>query len=450
MNISSLPRIAVSDNHHFLVDESGAPFFWLGDTAWELFHRPTREECELYLENRRQKGFNVIQAVALAEIDGLRTPNANGDLPFYDLDPARPNEAYFAHVDWVIDLAAQKGLYVGLLPTWGDKVNRMWGQGPVVFDAASARAYGQWIGRRYAHANHVIWIMGGDRPEVDKEGNDYAPVVRAMAQGVRAAVGETALMTYHPRGGSGSSQTFHADPWLDMNMWQSGHHQHDTPNWEMIAADWQRTPLKPVLDGEPNYEDHPIHPAPDWTLERGYFRDHHVRKAAYRAVFAGACGHTYGHHSIWQFYEPQTRQPVTHPWCDWRTALDRPGASQMVYLRRLMESRPYLTRIPDQAVLVGAPGEGAEHRQATRDSLGRYCMVYLPEARPVQVNLGLPAGAHVHGWWFDPRSGQAHDLGVLAVTAQREFTPPPGGPDWVLVVDDAAQNFGAPGQAHPG
>ncbi len=74
-----LSRISVSKNHRFLVDESGAPFFWLGDTAWEIFHRLTREETEDYLENRRQKGFNVIQAVALAEFDGLRIPNAYGE-----------------------------------------------------------------------------------------------------------------------------------------------------------------------------------------------------------------------------------------------------------------------------------------------------------------------------------------------------------------------------------
>jgi len=446
MNTTSPSRIKVSANHRFLVGESGAPFFWLGDTAWEIFHRLTREESEDYLENRRQKGFNVIQAVALAEFDGLRVPNAYGELPFFNLDPARPNEAYFAHLDWVIARAAEKGMYIGLLPTWGDKVNRMWGAGLVVFDVQSARSYGEWIGQRYRQAANVIWILGGDRPETDNQGHDYSAVVRAMAAGIQAGVGSHTLMTYHTNGGRSSSLAFHNDDWLDLNMWQSGHHQQDAPNWEMIAADYQRTPLKPVLDGEPNYEDHPINPWPEWTPEKGYFRDHDVRKAAYRAVFAGACGHTYGHHSIWQFYDPQRREPVNHPWCDWRTALDRPGAFQVGYLRRLMESRPYLNRIPDQQVLVSAPGDGAQHARATRDSQGSYLMVYLPLARPVGVRLGLLAASTARAWWFDPRSGQAQDLGVFPVEAEREFTPPSGGPDWVLVIDDGAQQFGPPGR----
>jgi uncharacterized protein DUF4038 len=38
----TLPRLKVSDNKRFLVQEDGKPFFYLGDTAWELFHRLTR------------------------------------------------------------------------------------------------------------------------------------------------------------------------------------------------------------------------------------------------------------------------------------------------------------------------------------------------------------------------------------------------------------------------
>ena len=118
-------KLKISENRRFLVYEDGTPFFYLGDTGWELFHRLTRDESEKYLENRRAKGFTVIQAVALAELDGLNTPNAEGNKPLIDNDPLKPNEAYFEHVDWVIRKAADKGLFIGLLPTWGDKVDPM-------------------------------------------------------------------------------------------------------------------------------------------------------------------------------------------------------------------------------------------------------------------------------------------------------------------------------------
>ena len=69
-------KLKVSDNNRYLITEDGQPFFYLADTAWELFHRCDREEAKLYLEKRASQGFNDIQAVALAELDGLNTPNA--------------------------------------------------------------------------------------------------------------------------------------------------------------------------------------------------------------------------------------------------------------------------------------------------------------------------------------------------------------------------------------
>ena len=91
--------LQISSDGHYLQHEDGTPFFWLGDTAWELFHRLTREETELFLEKRRVQGFNVIQSVVLAEFDGLRSPNRYGELPLVDLDPNKPNEIYFKHID---------------------------------------------------------------------------------------------------------------------------------------------------------------------------------------------------------------------------------------------------------------------------------------------------------------------------------------------------------------
>src|SRR5262245_10066649 len=122
--------LRVATNGHYLVQADGTPFFYLADTAWELFHRLDREEASLYLSNRAAKGFTVIQAVILAELDGLKTPNAYGHVPLDDLDPAQPDEDYFEHVDFIVDRAGQLGLTMALLPAWGDKFNRKWGLGP--------------------------------------------------------------------------------------------------------------------------------------------------------------------------------------------------------------------------------------------------------------------------------------------------------------------------------
>jgi len=111
-----LPRLKVSENHRFLVTESGRPFYWQGDTAWELFHRLNREEADIYLRNRADRRYTVIQAVALAELDGLNDPNAYGEKPLINNDPTQPNEAYFQHVDWIVKRANELGIYVGFCP----------------------------------------------------------------------------------------------------------------------------------------------------------------------------------------------------------------------------------------------------------------------------------------------------------------------------------------------
>ncbi len=136
-------RLKVSENRRFLIHEDGTPFFYLGDTAWELFHRLNREEADRYLENRRQKGFTVIQGVVLAEPDGLDTPNAYSHRPLINNDPTRPNEDYFKHVDYIVNKAKEKGIYIGMLPTWGDKVTKAWGKGPVIFNEENAKIYGR-------------------------------------------------------------------------------------------------------------------------------------------------------------------------------------------------------------------------------------------------------------------------------------------------------------------
>jgi hypothetical protein len=430
------PRIRVSPNRRFLETDNGKPFFWLGDTAWELFHRLSLEDAEFYLLNRAEKRFTVIQAVVLAEFDGLGTPNVYGEYPFVGNDLSFPNEAYFAHVDRVIIVAARLGLYIGLLPTWGDKVvANMWGVGPQVFTTENAYSYGKWLGKRYAGFPNIIWILGGDRPAV-YSGQDYRPIWRAMSSGIDAGTGELGLKTYHPMGGYSSSAWLHEESWLDMNMMQSGHGSgHDVAVWDMITADYQRHPNKPVLDGEPNYEDHPVNPWPEWDPANGYFRDDDVRKQIYRSVFAGGCGVTYGHHAVWQFYQPD-REPINHPDRIWREALDRPGASQVQFLRSLMESRPYFTRIPDQGMLVSNPGIGGEHVQVTRDLDGSYALVYLPTSRSVEISMAQFRARKVRASWYDPRTGTYVKTGSFTTgEINLTFSPPLKGPDWVLVVD---------------
>lgn len=449
----ALPRLKVSDNHRFLVTADGAPFFYLGDTAWELFHRLQREEAVRYLEDRAGKQFTVIQAVALAELDGLNTPNAYGHRPLLENDPTRPavqdgpENDYWDHVDFIVDKANALGLYIGFLPTWGDKWNKKWGVGGGAFTPESAAAYGEWLGRRYKNRS-LIWILGGDRPV---ENDLHRAILRAMAGGLGRGDGGTHLKTFHPPGGNGSSTWWHQEDWLDFNMRQNGHAAEFTGRYDQTRADYDRTPIKPVIDGEPIYEDHPVSfKAKDF----GHSLAADVRRPLYWNLFSGACGHTYGHHSVWQMYDPKRGHPVNNPLLPWFEAIEQPGAGQMRHARALLLSRPFLTRIPDDSVIVtdrvatSVPGAGRYRFAATRDAGGSCAMVYAPAGRAFKVRMDKVNGPDVRWWWFNPRSGEAKAMGVIPGGGEREFRPPDMGEmlDWVLVLDEAARNYPPPGK----
>jgi Protein of unknown function (DUF4038) len=349
------PMPNVRAGQRFLFTEESTPFFYLGDTAWELFHRLGREDAERYLKDRAAKGFTVIQAVVLAEFAGLTEPNPDGQLPLKDNDPTKPNELYFQHVDWVVQKAAQLGLRIGMLPTWGDKWNKKWGKGPEIFTPENAATYGEWLGNRYKD-QPIVWILGGDRPV---ENERHKEILRALAAGLKKGDGGKHPMTFHPMGGHSSAEWLHDEKWLNFNMLQSGHGRRDLANYEMIARDYARKPAKPCLDGEACYEDHPI----NWKPENGWFDDYDVRKTGYWAVFAGACGHTYGCHDIWQFLS-DARPPVSSARTPWQKALNLPGSSQVGHLRRLVHSRPFWHRVPDQSLIAGDTLKGTDHIQA--------------------------------------------------------------------------------------
>jgi hypothetical protein len=271
------------------------------------------------------------------------------------------------------------------------------------------------------------------------ETDEHRAIIRAMAEGLREGDGGRHLISFHPPGGQASAAYFHDEDWLDFNMVQSGHTR-NTANWRFMEDDYARTPVKPCMDAEPGYEDHPS----AFKLENGYLDDYDVRKALYWALFAGAHGHTYGCHPIWQFWQPG-RQHYSFVRRSWREALALPGSAQVGHARSLMLSRPFLDRIPDQTLITSDVGEGAYHVRATRAADGSYALIYLPYYNLVTLDLQRLSGDLIRAYWYNPRTGTAQRIGDIAKQDQHTFTPPIGGPDWVLVLDDADRVFPRPG-----
>src|SRR5688572_6828340 len=217
-------RLVVDATSRALTHQNGRPFFWMGDSCWEFFHRSTREEVDRYLADRAEKRFNVIQAVAIAEFGGLDVPNYYGHLPFekssvyprgdMGVPRIRPgeNDDYWDHVNYIVDRAAHYGIYVCYVVTWATYIT------PArAADEHNAHAFGSFIGRSLRDKPNVIYMLGCDR-DAEVDGVDYRPVWRRMAQGIKDN-DPNHLMSFLTKY-QDARYWFEGEPWLDFNMIQ--------------------------------------------------------------------------------------------------------------------------------------------------------------------------------------------------------------------------------------
>ena len=402
---------------------------------------------EEFTDNRARKGFNVIQAVAVAELDGLKPPTYEGGLvPFKNLDTLEVNDAYFDHLCRVIKYANEKGIFISLVPMWGSYLvpNLSWG-GKVkpLFDAAKAAAFVTYLAQRVKDLD-VIWLLGGDRSYIAPE---HKAIIRAMAEAVRSVGGNRQLITAHTQGGRSLWDMLEEPSYLDFLTWQSGHMGRYYPSWRNIEADYARTPL-PVLDAEPCYESLPV--MNEYTFSRSdsasRFTEREVRRTSYWTVFSGAAGITYGCDAIWQMHReedenveiPESAASAyrndTIPF--WHRSLNFPGAFQIPVLRRFMENLPHAETVkPDNSLILSDNPKGEGHCCALTNEERDFVAVYVPSHEPVTVDVSAFGYDGFVIYWFDPRYEIYNRLSDdNSETKFLTMPPPASGEDFVLLL----------------
>lgn len=414
----------------YLMGQDDKPFFWLGDTAWNLFQIPNRDDAELYLAARAKQGFTVIQAgIVMGEerVAGTARPNAYGDTAFTGNDPAKPRLTpgnspsvaeeydYWDHADYVIERAQAHGLTLGILPLfvgWG-------GDGYKYLKTSNAYAYGKFLGERYRAKPHIVWILGGDNVANTEE---KKAIWNLMAKGITEGVtgsedyGRT-VMTYHCPGGNSSSQWFHAAPWLDFNMIQTWADYKSIP--ARITADYKLTPPKPTGLGEGAYENGNQYKFPVNALA--------IRQQAYWSYLSGGY-HTYGNTDVWNFssYKGEAFQ-------DWKLALHAPGATHLGVLRKILDSLEWWKLVPDASVFAG-PAQTV----ALRSLPGGAILVYLSSPAAVSVHLDkIAASGPVQATWIDVRTGARTGAGTFPNKETASFSLPSGWEDALLLLRPA-------------
>jgi len=435
-------ELSVAKGGRYFKNQNEKPFFWLGDTGWLLFKKLSREEAVAYLENRAEKGFNVIQVMALHNLD---LANFYGDSALINkkIDAPKITKGanfkdsfqydYWDHVSYIIDEAAKRNIYIAFVTVWGGAAK----DGDV--KPVEAEKYANFLVKRFSEKPNIIWMNGGDI-----KGSEYKEVWETIGQTIKSK-DSLHLMTFHPRGRTTSSEWFHQDKWLDFNAFQSGHRRYDQDtlkeekrhygedNWRYVLEDYPKMPTKPTLDAEPSYEAIPegLHDSLEvrWS-------DAAVRRYAYWSVFSGAAGFTYGNNAVMQFYKKgqNSGDYGVRQWEYYTKAQNDPGAMQIHHIKDLMLSVSYFDRVPDQSIIVNQKDKH-DYLVATRG--GNYAFVYTWTGRLMTINMGKITGNQVNAYWFNPSTGKTEIIGSFKNKGIQSFDPPgepKDGNDWVLIL----------------
>jgi Protein of unknown function (DUF4038)/Putative collagen-binding domain of a collagenase len=409
------------------VDASGTPFLLQIDTAWSLIADASNEDAEIYLEDRRRKGFNAI-IVNLLERKFSRNARSNysnyyDEPPFLTTDDySTPNGAYFDHAAYIVRLAASKGILVLLTPSYLGYD----GGGEGWFSAMQASAnrlrhYGRFLGQRFGGHENILWIHAGD---FNPTGNKH--LVRDIALGIKE-FDKISLHSAHCGLETSAAEFWGSETWLDVNSIYTW-----TDVGTKARAAYASVPTRPFFLIESGYENEHV-PA-------GH--EQRVRVESYQAMLSGAAGQAFGNNPIWHFDGPGVF-PDPEP-RDWRSWLDSAGARSMVHLRTLFSAHAWWTLVPDVSNALLAPsGSGpfdlAVGATSDDNAIG---LVYVPTHRTVTVTLNQLKGPKINAKWFDPAAGTYAEVGTLGALGPKVFSTPGNNSsttgrfsDWALVLE---------------
>jgi hypothetical protein len=417
--------LKLSEGNRFLIDQKDKPFFWSGDAAWSAIVQLNREEIDYYLDDREQKGFTVILVNLIDHKFGSNAPaNIYYELPFKNKPFTSPNEKYFIHADYIVEAAAKRGICVLLCPLYlgweyGDEG---WAEEVKSADPDDLTTWGEFIGKRYADDNNIIWCIGGDA--------DPSPLKDKVLECVKGILeyDNHHLFTCHNNPEYPAINPWKGEKWLTINNVYSYSHS----LYEMCKNAFNIEPVMPYFMIESAYENE--HNATPQQL----------RSEAYWPFLCGAMGQIFGNCPIWHFGS-------TSEWCgisDWKTQLNNPGSVSMDYMQRLFRSRPWYLLTPDYDHKVLTDGYGQwgsnDYITAAIASDGTTFIAYLPAGREVTVDLSRISGNEAHCWWYNPGNGTTTDNGTFPTEGLEQFNPSSNS-DFVLVIDDASGHYPPPG-----
>jgi len=436
---SSAPAfpLKVSANHRYLVDQKNQPFLIVGDTPQGLMGRLSEQDAEIYFADREANGFNAagwidVTCAGPDYRDNLNATTPDGLRPFLGFVPGgtdfqhydlgKPNEAYFARLDHIVEIAARhhQAVFLDPMETIG-WLPTLRNNGP-----SAAYAYGQYLGKRYQRFANVLWLNGNDF-NTWKNSTDDA-LVQAVAKGIRS-IAPDQLQTVELNVFNSSS--FDDPTWIPLSDLNSTYAY--SPTYMQMLHSYNQKPVAPAYLVEAHYDLEDVGKPPDFGTPNV------LRREEYWTMLSGGTGQFYGNAYTWSFK------------AGWQTHIDTPGVAQLKIWKELFTALPWQDLVPDQDHSILTAGYGTYGTPQTRVSQSDYAaaaktpdgalvVVYMPTARTITVNTGALRGA-TRARWFDPTIGAFQDVpgSPFPKSGSHSFTPPAknhdGDSDWVLLLD---------------
>ncbi len=426
-------RIRVSPSKRYLVYDDGDPFFYLGDTAWEITWKSYKEQVLQYISDRKSKGFTVLQVVAFSHqlIYSYGIRNRYNETSFVDNDYMKVNPRYYDYLDFIVKTANDSGLIVCLVPLWAamSEVNYNPLYPARYLSKEESLNLAKYIGARYSGC-FIFWIIGGDNTYDTPEKKNFWS---SFANIIRKGNGNVQLCTCHPSGWSSSFDYFDSTAhWLDFHMYQSSHTAGGDYTWIAGIKGFNLSNIKPVLNGEPNYED--IYnnlwlPGDTTQLITFRIRSIDVRQASYESILSGALvGITYGANGVWQWHTEEL--PGSHiPRFTVMEAIKFPGSNNMTIVRKIMEKYKWFNFIPRQELIMDY--KSSENFIPIAEN-NEYCLIYFPSNTNYVILSENNNFLNTFSFWINPSNGDSLKRGYhnynIAIS-------PPDTNDWLLVFD---------------
>jgi hypothetical protein len=331
--------LRVATDRRTLEHADGTPFFWLADTWWMgLSGRLQRDEARTLADDRRAKGFNVVQIVMGPPPDShpFDPRSANGGGFAWEAGYAAMRPEYYDEADQKINDLLERGFVPCMVGMWGYHIEFM--------GVERAKQHWRYLIARYG-AMPVVWCAAGEAnlpwylaagfPFDDREQvTEWTEVLRY----IRETDPYHRLLTIHPTGFGWSARYATDDvKLLDFDLLQTPHGQRDAVDTTVgkIRESYAAATTMPVIDGEAAYEMINDSLPTRWT-----------RQMFWLCMTNGAAGHTYGANGIWQCNRPGDPHGPSpqHPaggtgygTIPWNEAMRLPGSTQVGLGKKLFE-----------------------------------------------------------------------------------------------------------------